>query len=62
MRFRTVALAVALALGSGAVSMVQAADQRKIAKQRAKELKKLNKQRAKQSNAGKVKPRKAKHK
>jgi hypothetical protein len=60
MRFRTMALALALVLGSGALFTVHAADRDKIAKQRAKDLKKLNKERAKNSNAAKFKPRKAK--
>jgi hypothetical protein len=53
MRFRTLALALALALVTGAVSKVHAADQT------VKRGKQLNKQRAKQSKAAKIKPRKA---
>jgi 3-hydroxy-3-methylglutaryl CoA synthase len=55
MRFRTLALALVLAFGSGAVSTVYAAGQNKATKQRDKKLKKLNKQRAKNSNAAKYK-------
>jgi 3-hydroxy-3-methylglutaryl CoA synthase len=58
MRFRTLALALALVFGSGALSTVHAAEQNKALKKRSKELKKLNKQRAKNSNAAKYKPRK----
>jgi cytochrome c556 len=60
MRFRTIALALALTLGSGAVSAVYASDKgSKADKQAMKRAKKLNKQRAKQSKGAKVKPRKA---
>ncbi|HXK04319.1 MAG TPA: hypothetical protein VMS37_18085 [Verrucomicrobiae bacterium] len=58
MRFRSVALALALALGAGAVSTVHAAD--RTVKRNMKRGKKLNKQRARQSQAAKIKPRKAK--
>ena len=58
MRFRTFALALALALGTGAVSTVHAAD--KTVKRNLKRGKQINKQRMKQSRAAKVKPRKAK--
>ena len=58
MRFRTLALAVALALGSTAVvSPVFAAD--KTQKRNMKRIKKMNKQQGKYSKAAKVKPRKA---
>ena len=60
MRFRTLALALTLALGSGTVATIHAAGKDKAAKQNAKYMKKLNKQRSKQSKAAKVKPRKAK--
>jgi hypothetical protein len=58
MRFRTLALALALAFGTGAVSNVHAAS--KTVKRNLKRNKQLNKQRARQSKAAKVKPRKAK--
>jgi len=63
MRFRTIALAVALALGCGAVSTVHAASTAdKKMKRTIKSNQKVSKARAKQANAKvlKVKPRKAK--
>jgi hypothetical protein len=60
MRVRTLAAALALALGSGAIGTVHAADAKKSAKQNLKRGKQMNKQRAKQSKAAQVKPRKAK--
>ncbi|HTS66654.1 MAG TPA: hypothetical protein VMH28_31740 [Candidatus Acidoferrales bacterium] len=58
MRFRSFALALALALGAGSVATVHAAD--KTVKRNMKRNKQINKQRLKQSKAGQVKPRKAK--
>ena len=60
MRIRTLALAMALVFGGGAVVTVHAADQNKIAKKRNKQLKKLNKERAKNSNSAKYKRPKSK--
>jgi hypothetical protein len=62
MRLRSLALALALSLGSGALFTVHAAGQNKVAKARAKQLKKLAKQRAKLSKAPKYKAPKQKHK
>jgi hypothetical protein len=60
MRFRTIALAMALVLGCGAVSTVHAATRGKAPKGTIKRNKKMSKSRGKQSKAAKVKPRKAK--
>ena len=62
MRFRTLALALALTFGSGAVSTVHAAGQNKATQKRDKKLKKINKQRAKNSNAAKYGRPKTKYK
>ena len=60
MRFRTLALAVALALGCGAVGTIEAASKPKMSK-RAKEFQKKNKQKGKLSKAAQVKPRNNPH-
>ena len=62
MRFRTLALALSLALGGGAVSTVHAANKpaKQSKKYNKKQAKHQNKQRAKQSSAAKAKPHKAK--
>jgi len=62
MRFRTIALAMALALGWGAASTVHASTADKNMKRTIKRNQKASKARAKQANAKvlKVKPRKAK--